>query len=423
MRHAATVLILASLGLTTATADSPWPHWRGPSQNGVADGPAPTRWSRTENVLWRTPLPGAAGSTPIVVADRIFLTTLDGQTLRLLCYSTAGEELWTRKLGSGNKNARGDEGNFASPSPVTDGEYVYAFVGTGELAAYSVEGKRRWHVDLQRRFGRFEIQFGMSSSPVVHDGKLLVALLHGDGDPGTREATVAALDTATGETVWAINPVTGAARENEHSYASPMLAETSAGPRLVVHGAEHTLIYDPATGGEVARLAGLNPTGNPTQRFVASPAFGAGTLVVPTAKNGLVTAVDLARLDGRQDLGGDAVLWTMRRNTPDVPSPVVAGEFVYLCRENGNLICLDRTTGRIHYQERTHMMRHRASPLLADGKLYLTARDGRVTVVKAGADFEVLAVNEIDEDVSSSPVLVDGTLYLRSFDALWAIGD
>lgn len=416
-------LALLAVFATAAHAESPWPHWRGPHQNGTAAGTAPTNWGRDRNVRWRTPLPGPAGSTPVVADGRLFLTTLDGADLKLLIVDAgSGKILHTDTLGRGNKNARGDEGNFASPSPTTDGETVVTFAGTGDLAAYTTDGDRLWHVDLQERFGRFDIQFGMSSTPVLAGGKLFVALLHGDGDPATREATVAALDPATGKTLWAVKPVTGAAAENEHSYASPLYAETAAGPRLVVHGAEHTLVFDPDTGEEIGRLAGLNPKGNPTLRFVASPAYADGTLIIPTAKNGLVAAVDLAKLRGRQDLDGDAVLWTLPRNTPDVPSPVLDDELVYLCRENGNLICLDRETGQTKYQTRTHVQRHRASPLLADGKLYLTARDGRITVVKPGSKYEVLATNDLDEAISSSPVLVDGVLYLRTFEALWAIG-
>lgn len=400
-----------------------WGSWRGPTGNGIStETNLPTQWSTHENVAWRVELPGPAGATPVVWEDRIFLTTVDGESLLLMCFGTDGQEQWRREIGKGNKDVRGDEGNSASPSPITDGKHVWAFMGTGTLACFTVSGQPVWQADLQERYGEFKIAFGMSATPVLHDGRLFVQLIHGDGKATTQEALVAAMDASTGDPLWKVDRVTGASNENEHSYASPILYDFGGLTYLITHGADYTIAYSLDDGEEIWRLGGLNPQGNsyhPTLRFVASPAAAEGIVVCPTAKNGPVFAI---APDKRGDLtGSDAILWVRDQHTPDVPSPLIHDDLVYLCRENGMLLVLDRSTGDEVYMERTHSHRHRASPVLADGHLYLTARDGKITVVKTGRDFEIVAQNDTGEAMASSPVIANGTIYLRTFEALWAI--
>ena len=415
-------MLLVVFSANQSLADN-WGSWRGPTGNGISmEKNLPTHWSKDTNVAWRIELPGPAGATPVVWDDQIFLTSVDGESLLLMCFGTDGEEQWRREVGRGNKEVRGDEGNSASPSPITDGEYVWSFMGTGNLACFTVSGEPVWRVDLQQRYGEFKIAFGMSATPVLHDGRLFVQLIHGDGKPSTQEAIVVAIDARTGDHLWKVDRVTGAAKENEHSYASPMLYDFGGITFLITHGADYTVAYNLDDGAERWRLGGLNPQGasyHPTLRFVASPAAAEGIVVCPTAKNGPVFAV---APDQRGDLTeSDAILWVRDQHTPDVPSPLIHDDLVYLCRENGMLLVLDRATGEEVYMERTHSHRHRASPVFADGHLYLTARDGKITVVKAGRDFEIVAQNDTGEAMSASPVISNGTIYLRTFDALWAI--
>ena len=404
-----------------------WGSWRGPASNGISsEKNVPIEWSAKGNVAWRFPLPGPSGATPVVWDDRIFVTSVDGERLLLLCLGTDGKEQWRRLIGTGNKDVRVDEGNSASPSPITDGIHVWSCMATGDLACFTVDGVPVWKLDLQKRYGTFDIAFGMSSTPVLHDGRLFLQLIHGDGKASTQEALVAAIDATGGEHIWKADRVTGASEENEHSYASPMLYNFGGICCLITHGADYTVAYSLADGNEVWRLGGLNPREDPrrryhpTLRFVASTGSADGIVVCPTAKNGPIFAV-------RPDLSGDltgnneAILWVRDRNTPDVPSPLIRGELVYLCRENGILLVLDRETGEEVYMERTHDSRHRASPVYADGHVYLTARDGKITVVRAGRKFHIVAQNDIGETMSASPVIANGTIYLRTFDALWAI--
>lgn len=399
-----------------------WPNWRGPTNNGISrETGLATEWSPTKNVAWNLKLPGAAAATPVVWDDRIFLTSVDGESLVLMCISTEGKELWRREVGRGNKTARNDEGNTANPSPSTDGKYVWAFMGTGDLGCYDFDGNEIWKFNLQDRYGKFQIQYGMSSTPAVHGDALYQQLIHGEGDPKTREAIAFALDKRTGEQLWKVGRPSEGYAENEHSYASPVVYDDGRLQFLITHGADYTVAHSLKDGKELWRCGDLNLSSSydPTLRFVASPSWAPGIVVIPTAKRGPVVAVrpDAKGLITRNS---PAQLWRTQK-TPDVPSPLIEGDYVYLCMQDGNLQCLDRKTGKEIYFERTERDRHRASPVYADGKVYLSARNGKVTVVKAGPKFEVLAVNDLGESLSASPAISNGTIYLRTFDRLWAI--
>jgi len=405
-----------------------WPHWRGPTFSGIStEKNLPTEWSRTKNVAWRVALPGRSGATPVVWENRIFVNSAEGDDLVLLCISTQGKTLWQRKVGEGDRNARGDEGNMASASPTTDGEHVWTMMGTGDIACFDFNGNEVWKFDLEERFGRFRIAFGMHSSPVLWKDRLLLQLIHGDRNPQTQEAVVVALDKATGKTLWKKDRVTGASNENEHSYASPMLWDHGKTPLFITHGADYTIAYDPQTGDEVWRLAGLNPQNDPdrryhpTLRFVASPGVSENLLVIPTAKNQQMFAI---RPTGKGVITekSDALVWRLPRYTPDVSTPLIHNGLVYLCRKDGTLMCLDAKDGRIIYRNRLQSSRYRASPVYADGNIYATARDGgTVSVVTAGREFRKLADNEMGEDIEASPAISNGTIYIRTLKALWAI--
>jgi len=413
--------------MTSAAIAENWPSWRGPEGTGISsEKNLPTEWSPEKNVAWKLALPGPAGATPVVWGDRIFLTSVnEAGELLLIAVDTSGKQLWQKVVASGNQNSRGDEGNSASPSPVTDGKHVWAFMGEGTLACYTVDGIEVWKNNVQDGYGKFSIQFGMSSTPVLEDGVLYLQLIHGEGNPKTREAIVVALDAASGKQVWKVDRPSDAEAENEHSYASPVLYRDGKTRLLLSHGADIIVAHDLKDGHEVWRCGGLNRRDDtvlpydPTLRFVASPAVSPGLIVVPSAKQHPIIAI---RPDGVGDITsvGSKHVWTWKR-TPDVPSPIILDGLVYLCMENGNLTVLEAESGTEVYSQATHRQRHRASPVYADGKLYLTARDGRVTVVQSGREFKSLATNDLGEDQSASPVISGGTIYLRTFKTLWAI--
>ncbi len=423
-RTIASVVAVSCFCLLASSGYADWPQWRGARLDGVSDETnLPTTWSKTENVAWRLPLPGSAGSTPIVTGDRIFVTSVSGSDLLLICVSTDGKELWRKTIATGNKDVRDDEGNSAAPSACTDGKHVWTVMANGAFGCYTLAGEEVYRFNLQERYGPFKIAFGMTSTPVLDNGRLYFQFIHGEGNANTREAMVVCLDAASAKEIWKQPRITGASSENEHSYASPMLYRDDEREFLITHGGDYVIGHSLKDGSELWRCC-LNPQGaayHPTLRFVASPLATPGMIVVPSAKGKEVLSL---RPDVKGDVSDDAAAlhWKRDAGTPDVPSPLYHDGIVYLCRENGNLVCLDAKNGKDFYEERTTRDRHRASPLYADGKVYLTARNGVVTVVKAGPNFEILAQNDLGEAISASPAVSDGRIYLRTFDALYAIG-
>ncbi len=410
-----------------------WPQWRGADGHGIADGQSlPAHWSKSENVLWRTPLPGRAGATPCIWDDRMYLTSNEGDDLVLLCVDREdGKIRWKQTVATGNQDARSGEGNSASPSPSTDGEHVWAFFGTGILACYTKDGDEVWKFNVGDRFGKLDIQFGMTSTPVLDGDALYLQLLHGPMrlDDQTRIGKVIRLDKKTGKTVWEVDRITDAQFECKHSYASPFLYRDGDREFLIVHGADCITGHALDNGRELWRFGGLNGPNdlNPQQhdgtfRFVASPGFAPGTIVVPTAKAGPTVCLNV-----NPDLQGDCtgkssvVRWVLP-TTPDVSIPLIADGLVYLLQKDGKLQCVELESGKEIYLERTHTGQHRTSPLLADGRLYFGSNDGWVSIVKAGRDFDLIESVDLGEQVSSSPIAVDNTLYIRSSDALYAIG-
>ena len=413
-------LIIASACLLVASpahAEN-WPQWRGPENDGIShETGLPAKWSKTENVAWRLPMPGPAGATPVIWDDSIFVTsaTPSGDLL-LLCVGTDGKERWRKRVTGGDRAVRGDEGNSASPSPCTDGEHVWTFFANGVLACYDFEGQEVWKEDLQKRYGAFNIAFGLTSTPVLDGNRLYLQLLHSSA------ALVIALDKTSGKEIWKQTRKSDARDECEHSYASPVLYRDDQREFLLTHGCDYIVAHSLEDGHELWRCGGLNPKGsyNNTLRFVASPVATPGLIVVPSAKKGPVLGL-------RPDAAGDISdsrkghRWVRPKNTPDVPSPLVVDGLVYLCAESGVLTCLEAESGKEIYDERAYSDRYRASPVYADDKIYLTARGGVITVVKAGPEFEILASNDMQEPISSSPAIAGGRIYIRTFEALYAI--
>ena len=418
------LLVLCLLLIVTVDLNAEnWPQWRGSAMNGIStETDLPSRWSRTENIQWRLELPGPGGATPCIWKDHIFITSTEGDDLVLIAASTAGKILWKRKVSQGDKVVRGDEGNAASPSPCTDGKYVWVFFTNGALACYDFSGAEIWAVDVQQRFGKFRIAFGMTSTPVLDGDRLYLQLIHGEGNPTTREATVAALDKKTGKTLWKTGRPSAARAENEHSYASPTIYRDQQRAFLLTHGADYIVAHDLDDGHEIWRCGGLHPPAgyDPTLRFVSSPLAIPGLIVVPSAKAGLTLALNP---NGAGDITEkDEYRKWQFHITPDVPSPLAVDGIVYLCRQNGNLIALDQKSGVQFYEERTNRDRHRSSPVFADGNIYLCGRNGVVSVCKPGKQFELLAQNSLEEPLAASPAVSNGRIYLRTFNALYAIG-
>jgi outer membrane protein assembly factor BamB len=393
-----------------------WPQWRGPALNGLSgETNLPVRWSKTENVAWRLTLPEWSGSTAIVWGDRIFLSVAERQDLFLWAVDRQkGQPIWKRHLSGGNHRER--KQNMSSPSPVTDGRSVWVMTGTGVLKAFDTAGRELWARDLQKEYGPFGLNWGYASSPLLHGDSLYVQVIHGmrTDDP----SYVLRIEKATGKTVWRVERPTRAIRESPDSYTTPALLEHGGATEIVITGGDVVTGHDPATGREIWRSDGLNPANNPAYRIVASPVVFGGIVYAPTRERPLLAL----RAGGRGDITSTHRLWSFDSG-PDVPTPVTDGTHFYVVRDNGVMFCLDAKTGRIVYgPQRLRPATYSGSPVLADGRIYVTNEDGVTVVVQAGAAFKVLAENDLGEYTLSSPAISDGQIFIRTESALYAIG-
>ena len=414
MRRLGVVALLLVAG-AVARADN-WPQWRGPSLNGVSNEKnLPVKWTVEENVAWKVPMPGYSGSTPIIWRDRIFLNVADSDNLFLWCLNkTNGEVLWKRPLGAGNVKMR--KQNMLSPSPVTDGRSVYVMTGTGILKGFDFTGKELWTRDIQKEYGQFGLQWGYASSPLLHEDSLYVQVLHG---MKTDDASyVMRIDKKSGKTLWKVDRPTSAIRESPDSYTTPALLRYGKTTEIVITGGDCVTGHDPATGKELWRANGLNPHNDPSFRIVASPIIFDNIIYAPTRIKPLLAL----KAGGRGDITSSHVLWSTA-NGPDVPTPVTDGKYFYVVNDRGIMFCLDAKTGaEVYVQQRIKPGTYSGSPVLADGKIYITNEDGLTTVVAAGPKFEVLAENPLNDYVLSSPAISDGQIFIRTAAHLYAIG-
>ena len=410
---------------TTATgalaAAEDWPMWRGPAQNGVsADRSLPLNWSATENVAWKLAIPTVSGSTPIVSGNSVFLSVAEsaneGAPLALWAVDRAtGTVRWKQPMGAGNHKVR--KGDMTSPSPVTDGKSVWLLTGTGVLKAFDFAGKELWARELQKDYGAWGLNHGYGSSPLLDGGALYVQVLHGmnTDDP----SYLLKIDGKTGKTRWKVERPTEAQRESPDAYTTPVPVKLGQAMEIVVSGGDVVTGHDPATGKELWRADGLNPTKDPNYRIVASPVVHNDLIIAPSRERPML----VLKAGGRGDVTRSHVLWSFDSG-PDVPTPVTDGTYVYSVNDRGIMFCLEARTGKeIYGRQRLRPGTYSGSPVLADGKIYITNEDGVTSVVKAGPAFQLLAENEFDDYSLSSPAISGGIIYFRTTKFLWAIGN
>ena len=393
-----------------------WPHWRGPNMTGSVDEKnLPVRWSPTENITWKLAMPDFSGSTPIVWNDRIFLNIGDGTELYLRCVDrNKGTEIWKKHLGTGNTKIR--KQNMSSPSPVTDGKNVWVLTGTGVFKAFDFAGNELWARDIQKDYGNFGLNWGFASSPLLHKDFLYVEVLHGmkTDDP----SYVLAIEKLTGKTRWRVERPTDAVAESPDAYTTPALLRYGDKEEIVISGGDYVTGHDPATGAELWRAGGLNPAKDRSYRIVASPVIADGMIYVPSRVRPLLAF----KAGGRGDISKSHLVWTADRG-PDVPTPAVDGKFIFILNDGGILWCKDAKTGaEIWGNQRVRPGTYSASPVVADGKLYVTSEDGVTTVLEAGPEFKVLGENDIPEYTLSSLAISDGQIFMRTQNHLYCIG-
>ena len=426
MRTRTLVTLLVTCSVVSLSAADNWPHWRGPSANGIsAEKNLPTKWSAAgaENVLWKLPMPALSGSTPIIWGDRIFLSVADPlpdpgtkPSLHLWCVDRVkGTILWQKPLGGGNRKYQ--KANSSSPSPVTDGTSVWVLTATGVLKAFDFTGKELWARDIPADYGAFGLNWGYGSSPLLHGDSLYVQVLHGmkTDDP----SYLLRINKVTGKTTWRAERPTNAQTESPDSYTTPAIVRVGNTEELVVTGGDVVTGHELATGKELWRADGLNPTNNPYYRIVASPVVHGDLILAPTRERPML----MLKAGGKGDITKTHVLWSFDSG-PDVPTPVTDGTYVYSVNDRGIMFCLDARTGKeIYGRQRLRPGTYSGSPVLADGKIYITNEDGVTSIVKAGPVFQVIAENEFEDYSLSSPAISGGTMYFRTTKFLWAIGN
>lgn len=448
----ACALMLAVLSTADHTqAQENWPHWRGPNHDGISDArDLPMKWSQAENIVWKTSLPSWSAATPIIWGDRIFIVSpsksepkpetpqgqpadqdqsarrgrrsaLDpgGPNLLLICISkNDGKILWERELADKNQIHR--KQNDATPSPVTDGKHVWAVTGTGKVAAFDMEGRSIWKKDLQKDYGPFGHNWGYGSSPLYHDGSLIIEVLHGmnTDDP----SYIVSLNAATGEVQWRQERPTDAQRESPDAYTTPVLLKHNGQTQIVISGGDYVTGHDFKTGKEIWRAGGLNPLKRPNYRVVPTPIVADGLIYAPTRKKPLLAL----KIGGTGDITESHLVWKYEGSAaPDVPSPVSDGKYFYMVDDRGLVTCLDAKTGTLIWgPEATTEGIVSASPILVDGKLYIINENGVTSIVSVGSEFELLATNELDGTYTlASPAVSGKQIFIRTSTHLYCIAE
>jgi outer membrane protein assembly factor BamB len=398
------------LGLGGSVVAENWAHWRGPTGNGSANAQPPTSWSETENIRWKTPIPGRGSGSPVIWNQQVFVVSAvrgngNSHAFKVFCIDRAtGKIVWEQTAIEATPHQRTHETNgFASASPCTDGERVYAHFGSRGLHCYSMDGKPIWNRDFGKMNTRND--FGEGSSPTLAGDKILVPWDH-EG-----ESKLIALDKKSGQTLWETK------RDEPTCWATPLVVEHAGKKQVIMNGQRFARAYDLDTGKELWRCSGQ------TERPCASPVAGDGMVFVGSGYRGAFLGA--FKLDGAGDIGGsDKVAWSVNRDTPDVASPLLSQGRIYFYKgKSGNLTCLDSKTGKPFYEASriNGISSTYASPVAAGGFVYLTDRSGKVVVIKDADKLEVVSTNSLNEGVDATPAPVDKELFIRGEKSLFCI--
>ncbi len=400
-----------------------WPNWRGPSGDGISlEKGIPVKWSPTENIAWRVAIPGKGHSSPVVWGNKVFLTTClpEKEQRLLLCLDQrTGKKLWQKVVLNSPLETIHPLNSRASGTPATDGQHVFVTfmkaddrkipapnVGTQRLitpgkiivAAYDLDGEQKWKINV----GDFISAHGFNTCPVLFED---LVIINGDHDG---DAYLVALERKTGRERWRIE------RENKtRSYATPIIREIGGRTQMILSGSLCVASYDPHNGKRHWIVDG------PTEQFVASMVYN-GEYVFVTA--GYPERHILAiRPDGSGNVTGTHVAWRTNRGAAYVPSPIFAGPYLLVVADSGIASCFNAKTGKRHWMERLPGG-HSPSTVSADGLVYFTSDRGVTTIVRPGKMFNIIARNELGEQISASPVISQGQIFLRTHQHLYCIG-
>jgi outer membrane protein assembly factor BamB len=425
-------LVFASIAVfaqSNATPAQFWGQWRGPDSTGVSKtADPPLEWSETKNVRWKIEIPGRGSGSPVVWGDRVYVLTAvpvgisgDAQhsprggiqpriAHRFVIMAISrrdGKVVWERTVReeAPHEGAHVDNGTWASSSAVTDGEHLFAFFESRGLYAFTMDGEQLWTKDFGDK--RMRNQFGEGSTPALHRNRLVVVW-----DQQGGQSFVVTLDKKTGEEIWRVN------RTEIDTWATPLVVEHGGKAQVIVPGQNRLRSYDLENGEIVWESAGL--TMNP----IPSPVAADGMVYATSGFQG--NNLKAIRIDGaRGDITGSPnIVWTLDRDTPYVPSPILYDGILYILKtNNGILSAFDAKTGKPHYQGQrlAGVPNVFASPVGASGRVYFPGREGTTLVIRNSPMFEVLATNVLDDGFDASPALVEKEIYLRGHKFLYCI--
>jgi len=391
-----------------------WPRWRGPSGQGLVEGSGyPDTWSGTQNVLWKTKVPGRGHSSPIVWGDRIFITTAaeDGSNRSVLCYRRSdGKLLWQTAVPAAPAEKLYPKNSYASASVSTDGQRVYAYFGNAGMAAFDFDGKVAWHIS----FGSIILYHGPGGSPLLYKDRLILyqdqRLM--DRNIKTDPGFIVAIDKATGRELWRQT------RNPQPGWGTPVAVQVGDHVEIIVNSSRRIDAYDPQSG----KLLWFC-SGNMVE-VIPTPVVGHGMIYCSSGRAGPTIAV---RPGGSGDVTGTHVVWSTPKGSPFVPSPLLLGDYLYTINDMVSIAsCHNAQTGDIVGQVRLGEAQREgfsASPVAVGGKVFFTNDEGDTFVLSPAPDFKLLHVNTMGERTLASPALVDGKWYIRTQDHLICIGD
>ncbi len=437
MKYALSILLILTCVWCFAAGKADWPYWRGPAADGMAVGDAPLHWSDTQNVKWKTDIPGRGSSSPVIWGDRIFVTTAvktgaaggaeqakpapggrpglstpgpqSEHKFEVLCLDRkTGKVLWQRTAitATPHEGHHPQYGSFASNSPVTDGKNVYAFFGSRGMYCYDMQGKLVWKKDLGVQM-RMRMAFGEGMAPVISGDKLILVFDH-EG-----ESFMVVLNKNNGKELWR------AKRDEPSNWAAPLVVDYGGRKQVVISSVRKVRSYDLETGKPIWECAGL----------------GSNTIPQPVRQDDLIFAMSghqnpklmAIRLGREGDLTGtDAIVWSQTRGNSYTPSPVIYDNKLYVLTDSGMVSCYNARTGEPYYHQ-TRLPKSynfKSSLVGANGKLYMASEQEDIVVLKMGEKFEVLATNTMtDEMFIATPAIYDGEIFLRGRSRLYCISD
>lgn len=416
----ANLMAIICLWASVAAAGN-WSHWRGPTGNGeTPDASPPIHWSATENLRWKVKLPGRENSSPVIWDQQVFLSTaevvepatndqLPKLAFKVLCFDRkTGRVIWEKTATEDRPHqSTHPSTGYASASPCTDGERVYAHFGSRGLYCYTMGGELLWHRD----FGQMQPlnSFGEGSSPTLSGEWIIVPWDH------QGPSALFGINNRTGDIVWKVD------RDEPTCWSTPLIVDHAGQKQIIMNGQNFARSYELETGKELWRCSGQ------TVRPIASPVAANGTVYIGSGFQGAFLGA--FRLDGHGDIQGTShVSWILKEDCPDMASPLlVSGRLYYHKKKTALLSCADAATGKVHYSAvripGLNDAQAYASPVAAGGHVYLTGSNGTTVVIKDAPQLQILATNKLDEFIGATPAPVDRELFIRGENHLYCIAE